>query len=325
MLDLIEIKIFCAVVECGGLTAAADQLGFPKSTMSRRLAQLELRVGQPLLRRQSNRLQLTEAGRLFESYARQMLRLSQQGLQVMEDLREEVSGELLVRCHPVCAETWFVEALESFLEHYPGARISLKTDEQLSPNSAAQGEIWCWFGADPECGLRYEPLVQLPASLYASPDYLAGQQPIQHPRDVSTHDWIGGGATINDGVLLRHRQEGEYLCQPTPSRLLFDDVGMQISAMRRGQGIGILPDTRVRALNRAHPDSLIPCLPGWQAMPWQVGLLYPYGRQPRKVSALLAHIRSALPPSWRGCKLDKLPTRCEHGALYRERDLANEL
>jgi len=102
MLDLIEIKIFCAVVDRGGLTAAADTLGMPKSTMSRRLTQLEQRVGQPLLRRQSNRLQLTEAGRLFESYARQMLRLSQQGLQVIEDLREEVSGELQVRCHPVC-------------------------------------------------------------------------------------------------------------------------------------------------------------------------------------------------------------------------------
>jgi len=325
MLDLIEIKAFCAVVDSGGLTLAAAQLGIPKSTMSRRLAQLELRVGQPLLRRQSNRLQLTEAGRVFESYARQMVRLSQQGLQVMDALREEVSGELQVRCHPACAEPWFVEAMESFLARYPGARIRLKIDDALSVNSEHQDEIWCWFGADPECELRYEPLVLLPASLYASPSYLAAQPPLTHPRDVCTHEWMGGSERICDGVLLRHPKEGEYLCQPAPTRLQLDDVGMQIGSLRRGRGIGILPDIRVRALNRVHPNSLVSCLPGWQASPWQVGLLYPYGRQPRKVTALLAHIRSAIPPSWRGCKLDKPTTRCEHGALYEERDLANEL
>lgn len=295
MHDLQELEGFTAVMRCGSLTEAARQLCVPKSTLSRRLSQLEDRLGQPLLNRQGNRLQATEAGLLFEQYSRQILRLAEQGRQAMDDLREEVSGELVVRMHACCSRGWFPLALERFLADYPGMRISLHSETRPPAPGEGQGEVWLWVGEDPECGLRYEILSHWPLGLYASPGYLDQRGIPRHPRELSCHKWVDWLGETGRGLLLRHGGEGEYGFQPPPSRIRVDSLVLQMDAITRGQGIGILPVQFAEGYMAAHPGNLMRCLPGWELPSRPVGLLYSFGRQPRKVSALLAHLRSALP------------------------------
>ncbi|WMC10839.1 LysR family transcriptional regulator [Oceanimonas pelagia] len=300
MQDLQELEGFTAVMACGSLTEAAQRLGLPKSTLSRRLSQLEARLGQPLLHRRGNRLQATEAGLLFERYSRQMLRLAEQGRQAMDDLREEVSGELVVRMHSSCLRGWFPQALEQFLADYPGARISLHTETRPPKAGEGQGDIWLWVGPDPECGLRHETLCYWPCRLYASPDYLAGREPPGHPRELSAHAWVDWLGETGEGLTLRHHDEGDYTLQPPPSRLIVDNHMLQLDAIVRGLGIGVLPVRFAEGYQAAHPGRLLACLPEWRLRPLPVGLLYSFGRQPKKSTALLAHLRRALPDEWRG-------------------------
>lgn len=299
MHDLQELEGFTAVMRCGSLTEAARQLCVPKSTLSRRLSQLEDRLGQPLLNRQGNRLQATEAGLLFEQYSRQILRLAEQSRQAMDDLREEVSGELVVRVHACCSRGWFPLALERFLADYPGMRISLHTETRPPAPGEGQGEIWLWVGRDPECGLRHEVLSYWQCGLYASPGYLAARGQPDHPRELAAHAWVDWLGEAAAGVTLRHEAEGEYGFQPSPSRLTVDSLVLQMDAITRGQGIGILPVAFAESYDRSHPGKLARCLPGWRLPSRPVGLLYSFGRQPRKVGALLAHLRKSLPESWR--------------------------
>ncbi|MHA6965670.1 LysR family transcriptional regulator [Zobellella denitrificans] len=299
MHDLLELEGFTAVMACGSLTEAARQLGMPKSTLSRRLSQLEERLGQPLLNRQGNRLQATEAGLLFEQYSRQILRLAEQSRQAMDDLREEVSGELVVRVHSCCCRGWFPQALECFLAAYPGMRISLHTVTRPPAPGEGQGEIWLWVGKDPECGLRHEVLSFWPCGLYASPGYIAARGLPDHPRELPAHAWVDWLGEAGEGLALRHEAEGEYLFQPSPSRLMVDNLVLQLDAITRGQGIGILPVQFAEGYMAAHPGKLERCLPDWRLPSWPVGLLYSFGRQPRKVGALLAHIRKSMPDAWR--------------------------
>lgn len=299
MQDLLELEGFATVIRCGSLTGAARCLGLPKSTLSRRLSQLEARLGQPLLHRQGNRLQATEAGLLLERYGRQILRLAEQSRQAMDDLREEVSGELVVRAHNSCARGWFPRALESFLDAYPGLRIRFHTETRPPAPGEGQGEVWLWQGPDPECGLRHEVLCHWPCGLYASPDYLSRQEAPKHPEDLLAHDWVDWLCESGEGVVLRYATEGEYSFQPPPSRFMVDNQTLQLDAIARGAGIGMLPARFAEGYQQAHPGRLQSVLPDWQLASRPVGLLYSFGRQPKKVTALLAHLRSSLPEDWR--------------------------
>ena len=299
MQDLQELEGFVTVMACGSLTEAARRLGLPKSTLSRRLSQLESRLGQPLLHRRGNRLCATEAGVLFERYSQQILHLARQGRQAMDDLREEVSGELVVRVHGSCARGWFPHALQHFLAGYPGVRITLHTETRAPLTGTAPNEIWLWVGEDPQCGLRHEVLCHWPCRLYASPDYFAGRAIPQHPRELSSYDWVDWLNENRDTLLLQHQNEGEYAFQPPPSRLNADNYVLQLDAIAKGEGIGVLPVRFAEGYLNAHPGCLQVCLPEWQLPSLPVGLLYSFGRQPKKHQALLSHLRSSLPAEWR--------------------------
>ena len=84
MHQLSELAAFVAVVDSASLTATARRMSLSKSTLSRRLARLEARVGQPLLRRRSNRLEPTDAGWVFAGYCRDMLDIDRESRYALE-------------------------------------------------------------------------------------------------------------------------------------------------------------------------------------------------------------------------------------------------
>ena len=68
-----DLLAFVTVVETGSFTAAADRLGVAKSAVSRRVSDLEDRLGVQLLRRTTRRLNLTDTGRAFHEHASRIL------------------------------------------------------------------------------------------------------------------------------------------------------------------------------------------------------------------------------------------------------------
>lgn len=300
MHDFNELSVFVAVVEQGGLTPVSTALGLPKSTLSRRISQLENRVGQRLLLRQSNRMLATEAGKLFYNYCRQMLDLGEQSQQALDDLKEEVSGELVLRIHNAFERGWLPPVIHSFVEEHPGIRVQVSSSlRPPSPEDAGQGDLWLWLGPETSNGLRSEPLGRWTTGLYASPAYVQANGAPEHPRQLNLHRWVdvlGGGA---ESVRLLHGQKGPYLFKPTPSRLKADTVVLQADALVRGQGIGILPNWYADRYEAAHPGSFVRCLDGWAPEALPVNLMYSFGRAPRKVGALIDWLRQAAPEAWR--------------------------
>src|SRR5699024_90327 len=111
MHDLDELSAFVAVMQSGSLTLSARQQGVAKSTLSRRISQLESRLGQRLLYRQANRLIPTEAGLLFLDYCHQILRLAEQSQQALDELRQDIRGELKIDVHNAFSRGWFPRCL----------------------------------------------------------------------------------------------------------------------------------------------------------------------------------------------------------------------
>ena len=124
--DLVSLKIFVAVAECGNLTRAAEREHLAVSAISKRVAELEDRVGTPLLQRFARGVGLTPAGQSLLHHARQMLHLVERMDAELGDFAGGVKGH--VRLHAVASalNQFLPEEIEAFLSHYPGVRISLE-------------------------------------------------------------------------------------------------------------------------------------------------------------------------------------------------------
>ncbi len=299
MHDFDELTAFDAVMASGSLTRSARELGLAKSTLSRRISQLEARLGQPLLRRQANRLIPTEAGLLFHDYCREMLAMAGRSREALADLAEAVRGRLTLGVHSGLARCWAAGVVESFLARHPEVELTLQARErpECSPESQC---VQVWLGEVPiETGLRAEPLGQLSRHLYASPDYLARHGAPVHPEALAYHAWIDLLGTTRAGLTLRHPEQDAFCFRPPRSRLRVDLPVLHVDAIARGQGIGVLPEWLVAAREGHHPGQLVPCLPAWRPDPLPVTLLYPFGQLPRRVTALLAFLRASVPREWR--------------------------
>lgn len=297
-MHLDELKVFISVLDAQSLTASARAMGVSKSTLSRRLSRLEAHLGQPLLRRQSNRLVLTEAGETFAGYCRHMLDLHRESRRALDNLRERVSGRLTVHAHPLFMRGWFTHRVDEFLERFPEMELTLSTLTQR-PDRDARVSICLWPGELSDAGLRTETVGRLTRGLYAHPDYLAEHGVPQHPRDLANHAWVDLLGALRDGLDMRAASGALYRLAPVRSRSYADQDVLQADAIVRRQGLGVLSDWMVERRLRAHPGTLVRCLPDWTLPAVPITLAFPHGQLPRKTNCLLHYLRVAIPQAWR--------------------------
>gem|GEM_PF-182005 len=297
MYDFDELAAFADVMTTGSLTRSAQKLGLAKSTLSRRISQLEARLDQPLLRRQANRLIPTEAGLLFHQYCTELLAMAAHSQEALAELREEISGKVTLEVHGALARGWMAGVVDAFLTRYPKVELTLHTRE-TPPTKMHSNSVHIWLGATHDCGLNQERLGRLTRGLYANPHYLAHAGTPQHPQELDAHAWIDLLDTASSGLLLHHPEHADYLFNAPRSRLRVDLTALHIDAIAYGQGIGLLPHWVVEKRERHHPGDLVNCLPGWEPAPLPVTLLYAYGHHSRRVNALLDFLRDQVPNEW---------------------------
>ena len=95
-MDLNEIAVFAQVVQAGSFTAAARALRMPKSTVSRKVLELEQRLGARLLQRTTRKLSLTDVGRTYFGYAARAVAELEEAERAVRDLESAPRGLLRV-------------------------------------------------------------------------------------------------------------------------------------------------------------------------------------------------------------------------------------
>lgn len=294
---LASLRAFDALCQYESLTAAAEALNQPKSTVSRRLSQLEEDVGQSLVARNGNKLTLTQAGELFAIYCKQVLDVAQKSQEAMQALNNEISGQITVVVHPNLLRSWFAKILDQFLNTHPGVRVKLIA--QHIPPIDSSVDLLIWVGESPENNFRREAMGYWKYGLYASPDYLKRYGELSHPRELVSHRWVDLIATRREGLTLYHPKEGSFTLPAADSRLESDSIVMQADAIRNGQGIGILPQWFATRFEMSHPGSASPCLPEWQTQATEIACYYTTGRPALRVRTLLDMLRANCPEEWK--------------------------
>ncbi|MDO6460642.1 LysR family transcriptional regulator [Granulosicoccaceae sp. 1_MG-2023] len=296
MHDLRKLEAFVSVVTTGSLAASTVALGVPKSTLSRQIKKLEETVGEPLLLRKSRRIEPNEAGRIFYRYSYEVLQLWAQTHEALSELKEEVSGELVLHCHEALVRGWVSPLVEKLLGEHADLQVIIRTQRDV-PEQLESG-VGLWLGPVGATKLRQQELGCLSQGIWGSAAYFRQHGMPATPAELAGHAWVGVPAHAGPELLLYHREHGHYPVSMPACRLSVDQFSVLGDAIAAGKGLGLMPHWMAERRMRGHPGSFQRCLPGWQGACLPVSLLYPYGHLPRRIRAFIAYVRKAVPEQW---------------------------
>ena len=195
-----EMHNFVRVVEAGSISKAAEQLGLAKSGVSRRLAELESRLGVRLLTRTTRRSSLTEAGRTYYEGAVRLLSDVAELDTLVADSEASLEGRLRLAAPLSFGLAHLTPAIDAFAREHPGVLIDIDfSDRQI--DLVAQGvDLAIRIAELRDSSLKARGICPIRLMLCASPDYLERRGVPQRPGDLSRHRVlhydIGGGPVL---------------------------------------------------------------------------------------------------------------------------------
>ena len=242
--DLNDLYFFASVVEHGGFSAAGRALGIPKSRLSKRIAQLEDRLGVRLLQRTTRRFVVTEVGERFYSHCRAVLEEARAAQDAVDELRTEPRGVVRVSCPNSLAQTIVAHVLPDFLAQYPKVQVRLQATNRRVDliGEGVDVAIRVRSKLDTDATLVMRTFGQSRVLIVASPKLLEQTGRPKLPADLSAipalamnehegaHSWELLGAD-NERVVVD--------IQP---RLICGDFSVLLESARRGIGVTLLPE-----------------------------------------------------------------------------------
>jgi DNA-binding transcriptional LysR family regulator len=242
--DLNDLYFFAAVVEHGGFSAAGRALGVPKSRLSKRVAQLEERLGVRLLQRTTRRFVVTEVGERFYTHCRAVLEEAQAAQDAVDELRAEPRGVVRLSCPVSLAQTVLAYLLPDFLAMYPKMQVRLLANDRridvIGEGFDLAIRVRSKLDTDANLVIRSfghssTTLVASPALLKvtgrpATPEELARLPALSMREHEGAQTWElidAGGGQVNVEV---------------QARLITGDFAVLLEAARRGLGVALLPE-----------------------------------------------------------------------------------
>lgn len=167
-----DLLIFAHVAELGSFSRAAEKLGLPKSTVSRRLSALEQRLGEKLLLRTTRRQTLTELGLQLLEHARQVAAEVEAVGALSERRQATPSGRLRVSMPSDFGNLLLADSLAAFVAMYPSIQLELDLSPRRVDLLGEGFDVVVRLGKLPEDSLLVaRRLADFPAGLYAAPNY----------------------------------------------------------------------------------------------------------------------------------------------------------
>ncbi len=279
--DLSDIALFVEVAKRRSFSRAAEALGLPNSSLSRRISRLERAVGVTLLHRSSRRVELTELGGKYFERCEKIVEDAEAAHDQL--VRESSSPKGKIRMSvPVDFGLIFIApALVEFARLYP----DLTFDVDMSPRRvdllAEHYDLAIRVGdLEDSSSLVTRRLATVEVSLYASPAYLEAAGVPQTPADLSAHTCLRM-LLPEPGLPWVLRDGKTQVNAGGASRFSINNLSMLRELTVSGVGIGAFDAVVADAdIIRGRLQRV---LPGWSMPPLPISLLTPGARLPRRV------------------------------------------
>lgn len=281
-----DIQLFSLIVKLGNMAAAAQELGVTPPVVTRRLANLEKRLGVRLMNRTTRKISLTPEG---EVYLMEGVRILEE-MTALEDRlgggSKQPQGTVRVAATLGFGRNYIAPALSKFIDEHPQIEVQLHLSDK-SVNLVDQGfDLMVRFGELSDSRLTARLLANNRRMLCASPTYLRSKGIPTHPRDLGKHNciFIREGDETFGTWHLRNGTETESI--KVRANLSTNDGTSALGWALDGQGILVRSQWEIAKSLRE--KKLIPVLPEWELPSADVYLVFQVTKQmPAKIRVLV--------------------------------------
>ena len=279
-----EIQIFVAIVERGSFIAASSQLQIPKTTVSRKIEELESRLGVRLLQRTTRKMSLTEASQAYYEHCERIMAEIEEAERAVSQLAEAPRGNLRVSSSFAIGSRFIGRLLPEFLRRYPDVRVNLILSNALEDLVEGNFDLAIRVGRLADSSQTSRSLGQLRSRMVASiayakekglpttPDELAAHRTLAlTPRDERTARFAW---ELEESCVGRKKPQGvDAVIHPV---MVCNDPDPILQAALGGEGIAFVPDLFISEPLRN--GQLLRVMPEWHGVAAPVSAVYPSRR-----------------------------------------------
>ncbi|MCW4589079.1 LysR family transcriptional regulator [Gluconacetobacter entanii] len=263
--SLDDLALLVTIAEAGSFTAAAEALGLPKSTVSRRLADLELLLRTSLFRRSTRALSLTDEGRRIYEMAQPSILAAGNAARAIAEREQLVAGRVSLTTTAALGQYLIAPHLVRLTADYPDLKVDLQLTERRINIIGESVDLAVRMGNLGDSDLIARRLCMVRRLLVASPAYLAQAGTPLSPSDLAAHN-----AIVTSAGLDTWRFDGGWECVMRWN-IAAGNMLVAHQLARLGHGIALLPDFMIaNDLKQGILCKILPDYPPEQADAWIV-------------------------------------------------------
>jgi DNA-binding transcriptional LysR family regulator len=288
MADLDDIGLFVQVVRHGSFSQAGRQLGLPSNTVSRRILQLEERLGVRLMQRSTRRLTLTDAGRTFHNRCAAAVDGLQTAAQDLIAGSRTPSGTVRVAFPADWFDFYEMAWVSEFLDAHPLVQLDFVLSDATTDLIAEGIDVAFRGGTTPNPDYVVRQISSGSTGLVASPAYLAAHGAPATLMDLAQHDCVTASRFRGPVTWRLQGPDGAEEEVQVTGRCTANTAQARRKATLAGLGIALLP--RI-AQDDIAAGGLIPVLPQYRRSNQNLCVVHPSRRLlPLAVSAFIESV-----------------------------------
>jgi len=301
-----EMRTFVRVVDTGSFIEAARRMHAARSAVSRRVADLEARLGVQLLKRTTRRVSLTEAGQLFYHRCQRILADLEDSEQAVASEHREIQGLIRIATPLSFGLRHLSPVLDEFLVQHPALRVDLNLNDSMINLMAEDIDLGIRIGKLQDSSMMARRLASINVVACASPAYLAEYGEPQTPEQLAQHQGLDY-SNVPEGQLWQFKDSsGKTTAVKLPYRMRANNGDVLLKAAIDGLGVLVTPSFIAHEAIRN--GQLKPILCDYSTGSSNIYAIYPAQRHlPHRVRALIDFLaqRFASNPYWNNLGLDR--------------------
>jgi DNA-binding transcriptional LysR family regulator len=296
MADLNSLVVFAHVIQANSFSEAARRLRMPTSTVSRRIAELEDKLGVRLIERSTRSLRLTRVGSELLEHAQRSAELSDAVSSIASNFQSNVSGTLRLSAPPSISDSFLAPLIGAFQSYHPEVRVQVLITERIIDHVAEGVDMTFRIGALRDSTLVARKLLTYRHQLLANPGYLKSHKPPRTPQDLLTHRLIAFSRWNPENrwnfTHVNGKDKETLVFEPY---LSMNDYAGLAPAILAGVGIGELPPLVQPELLRE--GRLIEIMPRWRLRTFDLWLLHLGNRHLPRVLRVFKEFAAQMAPT----------------------------
>ena len=285
------MRLFLRVADAGSFSKAAADMGVGQPTVSRRIQDLEHRLGAELFQRTTRALNLTEAGQRFYERAGTILAEYEEAEAEVRGLEHEPVGLLRISAAKSLARRLIAPQIATFLEKYPHVRCDVISEDSLTDLVEEGVDLAFRLGNLADSRLMAKRMGETQRAVWASPEFLERHGVPQRPEDLSDLPCLifRQSPQARDWTLTRGR---ETVTVKVDGRLMASSGEILLQGAL--DGVGIFYSTDWLVCEEATSGRLVRVLPDWQGEPMPVHCVWTSGKLRGKAKLFSEHMAEVL-------------------------------